>query len=68
MLARRAAVFARGPAEIEERRRALGWSIYRLAKEAGLRWQTVQEIEKGRRKGRRETLERIEAALASGGR
>ena len=44
---------------IEERRKELGWSVYRLAKEMGLRVKQAQNIENGENV----KLKTIEAAM-----
>lgn len=52
--------------DIRQRRQALGWSIYALARRAGLRWETTRDIESGKREPRAVTAAKIEAALAQG--
>jgi transcriptional regulator with XRE-family HTH domain len=47
-----------------ERRQALGVSAYQVARAARVRWQTLRDIELGRRLPRAKTLQRIEEALA----
>lgn len=50
---------------IAARRRQLGWSVYRLAKEAGIRrWHTVADIDAGKRKPHKATLEKLDRALS----
>ena len=54
--------------EVAERRERLGWSRWRLAKEAGVTKETVASIEAGNhsRRPHRGTRELIEQALANG--
>ena len=49
--------------DLAERRSAAGLSRYKLAKLAGIKWETLRDIECGRTKPRQETLDRIEQAL-----
>lgn len=49
---------------IAERRRKLGLSVYRLARLAGVKWQTAQDADRGIRKPHPGTLRKLEQALA----
>ena len=51
---------------IGERRRSLNWSRWRLAKEAGIRFETVQTAEDGTRRTHRATRLAIDIALQRG--
>jgi ribosome-binding protein aMBF1 (putative translation factor) len=48
---------------IAERREALGRSRYWLAKRAGIKWETLRDIEVGARKPNSKTAAKIERAL-----
>ena len=48
------------------RRERAGLSLYKLAKLAGIKWETLRDIERGDTKPRKATLDRIEQALANG--
>jgi ribosome-binding protein aMBF1 (putative translation factor) len=51
---------------IAERREALGWSRYRLAKRTGVRAETIARLEDGTHQPMPLTREAIERALATG--
>ena len=53
------------PEKIVSRRQAAGMTIYKLAKLAGIKWETLRDIERGTRKAQRATLEKIDRVLAS---
>ena len=50
---------------IAEKRVSAGISRYRLAKDAGIKWETLRDIETGRRRPQAATLRKIEQALAA---
>jgi predicted transcriptional regulator len=51
------------PASLRSRRKAAGLTIYKLAKLAGLKWDTVHAVETGQHSPQRRTLRKIEAVL-----
>ena len=57
-----------GISEISARRQAAGLTIYKLAKLAGVKWETLRDLEQGRRgPPRQRTLRRLEAVLREHG-
>ena len=50
--------------KIAARRTRAGLTRYELAKRAGIKWETLNDIESGKRKPQRLTLELIERALS----
>lgn len=48
------------------RRESAGLTIYKLAKLAGIKWETLRDIERRGTKPRQATLDRIEQALERG--
>lgn len=51
--------------EIIRRRADAGLTIYALAKAAGVKWETLRDLEHGRRRPKHRTLRRLETALMS---
>jgi predicted transcriptional regulator len=48
---------------LAERRRRVGLTIYALARRAGVRWLTLRDLESGKRRPQKRTLDKIERAL-----
>jgi predicted transcriptional regulator len=52
------------PPSLRSRRKAAGLTIYKLAKLAGVKWDTLNSIETGQHSPQRRTLRKIETVLA----
>jgi predicted transcriptional regulator len=54
---------SREATDISARRQAAGLTIYKLAKLAGVKWETLRNVERGWPPPRKRTLDRLERAL-----
>jgi predicted transcriptional regulator len=49
--------------KISPRRRAANLTIYKLAKLAGVKWETLRNLERGDRRAQRKTLAKLDQVL-----